>query len=195
MPPTGYPSETKTKAGIPWRFSNSTPGLNDLAGSWVENHNNSSYERTQESAHHFREVTWTRSTRSTLGIWCNISGAGAGLLGALSGDLSLILSRGGLPLLALLFDLDFGPGPDSGAIDHGICHLDLAHHCGLLAKGISGFDLVDLDGLLTKEEFSRPSGGLLAKGFYLVDLDGLLTKKEFLADLLGVYWLEVLTWS
>ncbi|MQL69814.1 hypothetical protein Taro_002119 [Colocasia esculenta] len=30
-----------------------------------------------------------------------------------------------------------GPGPDPGAIDHGICHLDLAYHCGLLAKEIS----------------------------------------------------------
>ncbi|MQL68322.1 hypothetical protein Taro_000652 [Colocasia esculenta] len=28
-----------------------------------------------------------------------------------------------------------GPGP--GAINHGICHLDLAYHCGLLAKEIS----------------------------------------------------------
>ncbi|MQL78992.1 hypothetical protein Taro_011424 [Colocasia esculenta] len=29
-----------------------------------------------------------------------------------------------------------GPGPDPGAIDHGIYHLDLAYHCGLLAKEI-----------------------------------------------------------
>ncbi|MQM00111.1 hypothetical protein Taro_032842 [Colocasia esculenta] len=32
---------------------------------------------------------------------------------------------------------DGGPGPDPGAIDHGICHLDLAYHCSLLAKEIS----------------------------------------------------------
>ncbi|MQL97978.1 hypothetical protein Taro_030665 [Colocasia esculenta] len=40
MPPTGYPSETKTKAVVPWRFSNSTPSFNDLTGSWVKNHSN-----------------------------------------------------------------------------------------------------------------------------------------------------------
>ncbi|MQL90833.1 hypothetical protein Taro_023436, partial [Colocasia esculenta] len=99
-----------------------------------------------------------------LQIWCNISGAGAGLLGA-------------------WFDATFW------VLGLAFSGLGLTDHGGLLVKRIAyllgvcwlrGFDLVDQDGLLTKKEFyNRPSLGFMAMGFDLVDLDGLLTKEEF----------------
>ncbi|MQL72820.1 hypothetical protein Taro_005154 [Colocasia esculenta] len=104
-------------------------------------------------------------------------GAGAGVLGALPGNhfRSRVARR--------------GPGPDPGAIDHGICHLDLTYHCGLLAKEISGF--VGQKGIAyLLGVYWLSFRGDSVERFDLVDRDGLLTKKEFLADLFGVYWLR-----
>ncbi|MQL79935.1 hypothetical protein Taro_012368 [Colocasia esculenta] len=57
------------------------------------------------------------------------------------------------------------PRPDPGAIDHGICHLDLAYRCGFLAKEISA----SLPLRFAGQRDSLPSRGLLAKDFGLTD--------------------------
>ncbi|MQL82520.1 hypothetical protein Taro_014992 [Colocasia esculenta] len=61
---------------------------------------------------------------------------------------------------------DLGPGPDPGAIDHGICHSGLAYHCGLLAKGF-WFD--------RPQGFDRPQRFIGQRGNGLIYHSGLTT--------------------